>query len=1268
MKIPASRDKMKYGLAALALCTVNAFGAMTATITSVNQTQAVLQEKGFQGSCTIAVSRSPSMTPLHPDVNAAEYSGANTDTGRADTLTSADGSTRTVTIGHQNDDRALAAFTTWYFQVSGCGNTVTGSFSTANLSSGTTRTEQSPFNPAKWGNLGLPVFDWTTKQSYVDPMTGVTLVPMSTSIQTWRTGCGAGGCTSSSRTFTDWSGGSGWTNPSGILTGASTMANTSNTNPVDLYADLSSAPDPVAYDWHRLLEDIGIVVWGSGSGAAAADRVIDLCIFLNPVSGCASNTIQVTLPAGSTTHVTSGSPDLDGAFPAAFPSSPFFGWTQSISPLIRMENRETSGTLTVSGNTLTIASPNSSQHFSSALMAGQKIFVAGSSCVNSLCTLAAAPSGPAAAAVVEQPGVTSAAFRAYGWGVRVWKDTANANVTVGLNFKLAGSGAPIGMQSGGDKCSTVQVTSADGKTGYLCSLTSIVTGNGWLAFVATDGTTRILSSRTGFSFDDIQGSVFYAGGTNSSGGWTIYQYTYTGDYTTELSYNYTCAESGDCPPWNDQISAPIDLMPHSANADLDQQIEANQGGALPAYNSSVYGPWTQANGGIAYYGSSGHFGFFCNLYGGQGQPTSGGPGWCAAVDLSQSPAKVVRLIHTLDGTGAPNARFGSLHSAQEVDSSPNTLFLSLDDLNSNNSSALHGGPFQAQVQSILMSDGATWNTNTCLDWPPGAGSTCASQNYYRTCPANSSPYIECVTFRLPQNGVCNVAPTAIEKANWPCPWNANYSQHPLMQAGDNSVDLPAPGGFDSEHFHILSVTPDAGNTLRVVAARNGTYDYCSISPWHGQADSLSAQQPTQLRHANGWTLTMMPGSLNSCGNTTLLQDQTSGSVQELGHSLSGHFETGVAPNGINYVTSDATIYNTPFAQLGKIPPALNLTGQPSFAANAALIGSQLQSYTDDSQLAGAPGFAWALDMNPLVACGAEQLGCGVIRAFTSMGGNVYKVQAIGSAAASNSTYKTQPMIGWAGRYQLTDVSGPSSSVDSTPWSMCFVLIAGECHAGSSVNDVYVNVPVGWDPGYCTASVSWVNIPCILFGDNAPGGGIRQFRIDSNDTNGNFSRFVSNGWSSLGRHYPYTHSTVYRNGQWTMLMGTNAMDGYSMTGLMISLPPWQEKSDADNNFKAIPVQVPMGPRYAQIEFGYSRYVGPGRNPAQGLFCTARADNCESSTTPPFAFASENAGAVVCTFGCSISIPAVGPNVLYYRVRRSANGTTWTVSDVQTVALP
>ena len=47
------------------------------------------------------------------------YTGSSTDTGRRDTITWADG-TRIVTLGHMNDDRALAAETTYYLRVSGC--------------------------------------------------------------------------------------------------------------------------------------------------------------------------------------------------------------------------------------------------------------------------------------------------------------------------------------------------------------------------------------------------------------------------------------------------------------------------------------------------------------------------------------------------------------------------------------------------------------------------------------------------------------------------------------------------------------------------------------------------------------------------------------------------------------------------------------------------------------------------------------------------------------------------------------------------------------------------------------------------------------------------------------------------------------------------------------------------------------------------------------------------------------------------------------------
>jgi hypothetical protein len=120
--------------------------------------------------------------------------------------------------------------------------------------------------------------------------------------------------------------------------------------------------------------------------------------------------------------------------------------------------------------------------------------------------------------------------------------------------------------------------------------------------------------------------------------------------------------------------------------------------------------------------------------------------------------------------------------------------------------------------------------------------------------------------------------------------------------------------------------------------------------------------------------------------------------------------------------------------------------------------------------------------------------------------------------------------------------------------------------------------------------------------------------------------------------------------------------------MISLPPWQEKSDPDNDFKTVSVTLPRGSQYAQIQFGYSRYIGPGKSPASGLYCTARAESCQTSQTPPFLFASEPRSVAPCVAGCTINIPVVGPNVLYYQVQRSTDGANWETSDLQAVALP
>ena len=1255
------------------------FAAPTALVTGTTSTQAVLQIRGAAGACTVQVSTAAGLSPLVPDVNGSEYSGAATDTGRADTITQTDG-TRVVTIGHMNDDRALAAATLYYWQISGCGGTVSGTLATAPLSNGTTLTQPAPYNSARWGNFGFPAFNWVTKQSYTDPTSGATLTPMELVFQTWRTGCGAS-CAASQLVFTDVNGGSGWTTPGNIINGITSTAATGNTNVLSLFVDVNNVTNgPLPYDYHRLLEDVGLVVYGQGSSATAADRQVTLSLVVHATS-CGS--ITVTLPTGSIAQVDSSTTtgDLDFAWPNTFPAAAFSSWSGLTSPCLHMEDMETSGTATVSGSTLTIASPSASTHFSSALIAGDKIFVSNSSpgCTNNLCTVASVGS-PASLTVSETPsGTGSQTFRAYGWSIQAAKVNTNGTVTLGLKYKLAGTNLPIGIQAGGDRCQALSVTSGDGKVGQFCQITSAISGFNYLAFIANDGTFRLLKQLDALqqvSFDAVTAGVAYEGANNANGGRTVLKLAYGGNYTTDQNnVAYTCGPDASCPAITDGFTS-TDLMPHASNADLNQQIAANQGVTLPAYNSALYGDWTQSNGNVAFYGGVGNFVEYCNLYSGQGQPTGGGPGWCAIIDLSQTPATVVRLVHTLDGTGCANCRFGSLHNTQPT-SSNNTLFFSLDGLDAQNTSLLHGGPFQAVVSAVLAADGVTWNSNTCLPGLDGSGG-CAS-TIYGTCPTNSRGFTTCVVLSLPQGGVCNNYPTTAERAAEPaCPWNASFTLFPAMQVSDNAVDLAGnSGNVDNEHFMILSAsipgtaTCPASHTCFWVA-RNSTYDYCSYTPWHGLSNPLSAESGAQTQHANGWTLTMMPGIYNSCGIGVMLQDESTGTVAELGHSFAGHFATGVNASGINFVTTGATIYNSAFASLGRVPPAFTSTAV-SWGGIASGIGTQIQSYTDQSQFtSGLPGYPWAIDMNPFVACSAEGLGCGSVRNVTHITGNIYTVQPIAGNAGFNPTlinYKSEPMVAWAGRYQLKDVSGPGSSVDSTPYSVCSVVLVGECHAGSAANAIYVNVPAMYDPTYCSASINWANIPCVLMGSNAPAGGIRQFDTAATDATGTGSRYLSSAWARVGSHYPFTHATVLPSGKAVMIMGTNPVDGHDVVGFTIALPPLVDSSAVRNQFGGVNVQIPPGPAFADVEFGYSRIIGPGGNPSS-FYCTGRAEACVTDASlAPYAFAqSDTHTGTSCATGCTITLPVQTPNVIYYRVRRSPNGSTWTAQDTQALAVP
>lgn len=1286
----------------LVLIAAGSCAAQTVTITSVSPQQVVMQIDNPTGSCLIDVSLSPSYSPVIPDVDSAIHSGSRIDTSRPDTVTWASG-TRIVTIGHREDDRSMIVNTTYYYRLQGCPGTVTGQFTTSNIGTGMTRTTQVAFDSTRWGNMKYQPFDWTTLKSYVDPVTGVGRTPLALNHMTWRTGGGGGGVGAAATAFAGYTGGTSWTNPANILNGLTSTATTNNTNPIDLLVDWSTE-FMEAYTTTRILRDVGVVMYGGGCTSTGANCNVVVDLQKHGVSCGITSTVPIG--TGSMTAISSGSADPNGAWPAEFPKQPYYGWSHSVSPCLYNEDLQTTGLATVSSNTLTIQIGNESNknHFNTATVAGDKIAVTNSSpnCTNNLCTAAGPPTDPRHITLVETPSTTGAqTYISYGWTIRITKATATGTVQLGAKYKLAGSFADTGQApntAGSDRSSKVLVTSGDGKQGYLYMLDSVAVGTYTIWFIATDGTARLLLTLGGrVSFSATIGNVFYDAYINGSGGLSLRKYTYNGNYTTNLDYNdpakaslyFACSSNPACPtPASDADFTVADIMQHGSNMDLDQQIVAHQGGTLPPYNFTLFGHWN-SGATTQFDGCSGDYCSFTNLYGGQGQPDSGSPGWVAFVNASSGTGVVDRLCDTLTGVGCPDNRFGSLHNTDPVVSFANKFTFTLDGLYGS-SPHIMGGPFQTTVEAVLLADGVTWDPNSCLDYPFNSGSGCAhrgSNHYFTTCPGGTVTYSDCVTLKMKLP--CNKNPSALELANVTvCPWNPSYTLPVTMIVGDNAVDTLISGasGTDNEHFRPLSITPDSGSTYIVVAARNAVYEYCSKSPWHALGvNPTSIATDAQQQHADQWTWTMMPGHRhnvsNTCGAAINILDVSTSVSADMGHFSIGHFHLGAGPTPGNasFITTAKTAYNQAFSLIDQVPPVLNSTA-PTFNGNPAFIGSggSLQSYTDASHdNGGASLLTTGIDTNDL-ACAAEGVPCGPPMTYAHVTGDIYKISLVTYGATPNEAfYKQEEVLGAAGQYILKDVSGPSCNVDAAPYTMGFVMVAGQCHAGSSVNDLIINVPQFWNPDdHSTLMPSNTFSPGQDFGNNpgtfagfdAPGGFTRQYQISTTDTSGLYSRAISSGWSSYGRNFPFAYATFYPSGGFLVEPSHSYTDGHSFISWITTVPAWAPDGVARNSFYPVPVTVPVGNAYARVRFGYGEFGLP-----TDMFCTAYQESCV--TDPNFLTSYAFVGAVdtkapiaTCAGGCTININAISGRILFYRIERSTDGSTWNTSgDIQALSV-
>jgi hypothetical protein len=1272
--------------------------AVTLSFLGATQTQALVAIRGASGPCNLALSESASYSPVIPDVDGARYNGASTDLSRADTLVWSDG-TRVVTLGHQTGDRALGVLTAYYLQVSNCGGSATLTFTTPNITAGTTQGWPPPFDDKQWGNRAWPFgpADLLTKTRHIDPLTGVSIYPASNALD-WTARYPGGGqnpVAPGTLNFAYWDGGVGWTNPGSVLSGAGSAASTTNTNPIDLYPSADVGLLYPYFQWS--LNDVGVKLFGSGVP-------FTVCVFLNPTAGCIGTPFTVTPTAGSGVPViASAGTDPDTPWPGSFPCAFFCGWGSNV--FVPVENRLTQGTLAAVNGALTIdGTPTAASHFSTSLQPGNKIYIAGSApaCANNLCTLVSLQSTNKATIAENITVASGTAYAAMGFGIRIQKTAAAGSLNLGAAYKLAGS-VNVNNQRGAENVRCGAETFATGDTppkqAHLCTVPVTYAGFNMWYFLMTDGTARPFHAgrvpsaayftSLGWNANDnpafttlcctmeyapaVDARTWYVYGPNSAGGRDLYAMHYDGDTTENRDWHYTMSVSGDS-----YIQyQPSDKVTWSVVMGYGATLIGQIAQLYPSYDPQMYG------NNFTFVGTSGDTAYFENNY----NNTQDLPAWIAVVDLSSGVGVLTNLIHTMDGTGVNGAiKFGGVHNVGPMAEVPDTAQISNHILNSNNTSLLHGGPFQVPITHVKKQ--GLWSTDTSLPWP-------INSSYDSACPVgnpfeiNGAVGNQCFTFAMPHGGWCNVAPRADEKAKWPCPapsasipgWApSNYAQPFPARVGDVFVDATMPGGYsyvpgDNENFRIVQITPGAGPNGEdlVVAQRNSICEYCCIAPGP-VAGSTCSDNPQQNTHLSGWMPLASAVRFNGCSTGAfIVSGKTSAAtIGDLGRSyLQGHGDLikGTIPGTAAYVSAGGATPQKTVGTLLDVPVSISPLVPPTFHGTSLPLGAGVQAYSI------SPGqVPWMLDTNSInnnYGDGRENMASiPNPRTLTATSTpNVYKIQVLGTL-----DYKVHPLIGWAGKNNLKDISGPSSDVTATPYTMCYALNSGECYTGSAAGEVYINVPAAYDWGNCSVAQHWANVPCVISG--WPGaGGFRQQGWTAADPTSTATRFLSYLFDIPGGQYAYnTFWPLDSSVAW----GPPTFEaGWGQVTWLVRLPPWPVLFNNDHSTEAsrndflmnqeTSIRIPPGLVYAEVQFGYSRWTGPTGNPAS-FQCTPRAEGCNTSGQP-YNFESQSRILTSCGTGCSINLPVAAPNVVYYRLRRSTDGINWTTDDnILALAIP
>ena len=1072
--------RIRFLILLAALTPFLATAQFSAQITSIGPTNAVFTVRNATGACTLTLRENNTTGAVHPD-----WPGI-LDTDREDEVIADGGAFRQIVIGHNRNDRTLAAAQTYRLSYSGCGGSGAVKFTTKAATVGMSMPILPPTEAGTYHNAAYPAIDWSpTGRSkwYVDPTTGAKLkMVIGPEDFTWGD--------KEDRAFQHVAGGTGWTAAATILTGGDSTATTGNTNPIYLYPTSGqqwtfTSPSP---------ENIGVIPWLQCVSGSGIDCDVEVMVFNHPGTLPAAGNTAITIRATGTFTQYNGAeksvhPYANNAIPSGYPRPLYSGWGSFITPQ-DIQIPETAATAsTIANGLITLTAPTSASHIQRGLTAGHHVWVNGATActangITGICTVQANTSTGSLQLVEAISLAAGTQFRGLPWGVAIRKVTATGSVRIGAMHRLSG-GTSSAVGTLASRCSPVRITRADGVTGFACIVPQRETSYGFFYFIPEDDAHDPVPLDA--MYDPVLGGPLAAGTPSTLDPRDVYYPHSSG--IRKGRYLGTWGTTGDPTIWQKD--------PVAGNLAAGARYSRDRNGvySYTVYSGSSYMTWsaglTGATAKVAAFApdevaapytawpASANFSgmsgpllvTYRNVNGGQDD----GP--CQVAVWNMETGNLVDFVNTSTIPGTP-LHFGECHSVQVKPAMPLAWYFSANysaSVSVPSTSLLLHGPFRIAIEAIWRS--GAWSNNTAL------GAFTTDTTYDRTCPAvgggagqipqayadlgannSNSPAGQCFTMRISgataAEAVCNSIPkgapgtpgTGDYKLYGTCAWNASWAGAPALEPGMKFVSgLMDPGANghgtgtaqgNTENFRVLTVTPEAGD-LRVVVQRNACRQLCCVPgtshptapPDYANIAGIACLQDPipQASHPDDWWGKMMPGTFGSANQFTFYVKYAS-ATSNVGRTIIelpifntyGHPGDGRTAGGRYTVVSG--VAQRDFADVEESaaqPPPPLYPRLNKFQGVSADIGGELQQYVTHAGISAPYSLQYfSTDVNVYAGQGIPNNFSNYRPATTRAGGTFTRIN--GDLWQIGTTapvnIKVRTLLGMVGPKMLNDIS------------------------------------------------------------------------------------------------------------------------------------------------------------------------------------------------------------------------------------------------------